>query len=97
MTTGQTSQNTRSMDLRRYGYFADDIFVVERTKNEFMRRNDTPVPVLSGRKVQRSWKLWPKHCRCPSSPLLAMLMSRAMIIHGVLGRVARAETGLRAV
>lgn len=44
MTTGQTSQNTRSMDPRRYGDFADDTFIVERTKDEFMRRHDTPVP-----------------------------------------------------
>jgi dimethylglycine dehydrogenase len=44
MTTGQTSQNTRSMDPRRYGDFADDTFIVERTKDEFMRRHDTPLP-----------------------------------------------------
>jgi len=44
MTTGQTSQNTRSMDPRRYGDFADDTFIVQRTKDEFMRRHDTPVP-----------------------------------------------------
>ncbi|MFY9211624.1 MAG: FAD-dependent oxidoreductase [Aestuariivita sp.] len=44
MTSGETSQNTRSMDPRRYGDFADDTFIVERTKDEFMRRHDTPVP-----------------------------------------------------
>ena len=44
MTTGQTSQNTRSLDPRRFGDFADDTFIVERTKDEFMRRHDTPVP-----------------------------------------------------
>lgn len=44
MTRGETSQNTRSMDPRRYGDFADDTFIVERTKDEFMRRHDTPVP-----------------------------------------------------
>ena len=44
MTAGQTSQSTRSMDPRRYGDFADDTYIVERTKDEFMRRHDTPVP-----------------------------------------------------
>ena len=44
MTTGQTSQSTRSMDPRRYGDFADDTYIIERTRDEFMRRHDTPVP-----------------------------------------------------
>ena len=44
MVHGETEINTRSMDPRRYGKFADDTYIVERTKDEFMRRHDTPCP-----------------------------------------------------
>ncbi|MBC6406187.1 MAG: FAD-dependent oxidoreductase [Rhodospirillales bacterium] len=44
MVHGETEINTRSMDPRRYGDFATDRFIVERTKDEFMRRHDTPCP-----------------------------------------------------
>ncbi len=44
MVHGQTQVNTRSMDPRRYGDFSTDSFIVERTKDEFMRRHDTPCP-----------------------------------------------------
>ncbi|WP_166416920.1 FAD-dependent oxidoreductase [Cochlodiniinecator piscidefendens] len=44
MVHGETNINTRSMDPRRYGNFTTDNFIVERTKDEFMRRHDTPVP-----------------------------------------------------
>lgn len=44
MVHGEAEINTRSMDPRRYGDFASDSFIVERTKDEFMRRHDTPCP-----------------------------------------------------
>ena len=44
MVHGETPVNTRSMDPRRYGDFATDHYIVERTKDEFMRRHDTPCP-----------------------------------------------------
>ncbi|MEM9499618.1 MAG: FAD-dependent oxidoreductase [Pseudomonadota bacterium] len=44
MVHGETTINTRSMDPRRYGDFSTDRFIVERTKDEFMRRHDTPCP-----------------------------------------------------
>ncbi|MGB1215814.1 MAG: GcvT family protein [Pikeienuella sp.] len=44
MVHGETPINTRSMDPRRYGNFASDTYIVERTKDEFMRRHDTPCP-----------------------------------------------------
>ena len=44
MVHGETEINTRSMDPRRYGDFSNDTFIVERTKDEFMRRHDTPCP-----------------------------------------------------
>lgn len=44
MVHGETEINTRGFDPRRYGNFADDHFIVERTKDEFMRRHDTPCP-----------------------------------------------------
>jgi dimethylglycine dehydrogenase len=44
MVHGQTTINTRSMDPRRYGDFSTDHYIVERTKDEFMRRHDTPCP-----------------------------------------------------
>ncbi len=44
MVHGEAAINTRSFDPRRYGNFATDHFVVERTKDEFMRRHDTPCP-----------------------------------------------------
>ncbi|WP_170335623.1 FAD-dependent oxidoreductase [Ruegeria arenilitoris] len=44
MVHGEAEINTRSFDPRRYGNFADDHFIVERTKDEFRRRHDTPCP-----------------------------------------------------
>ncbi len=44
MVHGETAINTRGFDPRRYGKFASDSFIVERTKDEFMRRHDTPCP-----------------------------------------------------
>ncbi|WP_406645502.1 FAD-dependent oxidoreductase [Aliisedimentitalea scapharcae] len=44
MVHGEAEINTRSMDPRRYGDFSTDNYIVERTKDEFMRRHDTPVP-----------------------------------------------------
>jgi dimethylglycine dehydrogenase len=44
MVHGETEINTRSMDPRRYGDFTTDHYIVERTKDEFMRRHDTPCP-----------------------------------------------------
>lgn len=44
MVHGETPVNTRSMDPRRYGDFTTDCYIVERTKDEFMRRHDTPCP-----------------------------------------------------
>ncbi|GAA6193697.1 FAD-dependent oxidoreductase [Phaeobacter sp. NW0010-22] len=44
MVHGETEINTRGFDPRRYGDFASDTFIVERTKDEFMRRHDTPSP-----------------------------------------------------
>ena len=44
MVHGETEINTRALDPRRYGDFATDEFVVERSKDEFMRRHDTPCP-----------------------------------------------------
>lgn len=44
MVHGESDINTRSMDPRRYGEFATDSYIVERTKDEFMRRHDTPCP-----------------------------------------------------
>ncbi|WP_170328459.1 GcvT family protein [Ruegeria arenilitoris] len=44
MVHGETQINTRGMDPRRYGDFSTDHFIVERTKDEFMRRHDTPCP-----------------------------------------------------
>ncbi|TMV09949.1 FAD-dependent oxidoreductase [Ruegeria sediminis] len=44
MVHGETAINTRSLDPRRYGNFANDHFILERTKDEFMRRHDTPCP-----------------------------------------------------
>ncbi len=44
MVHGESEINTRGFDPRRYGKFADDSFIVERTKDEFMRRHDTPCP-----------------------------------------------------
>ena len=44
MVHGGAEINTRGFDPRRYGDFADDTFIVERTKDEFMRRHDTPCP-----------------------------------------------------
>jgi len=44
MVHGETEINTRSFDPRRYGNFADGVFILERTKDEFMRRHDTPCP-----------------------------------------------------
>ena len=41
MVHGAAEINTRSMDPRRYGDFTSDHFIVERTKDEFMRRHDT--------------------------------------------------------
>ncbi len=44
MVHGATEINTRGLDPRRYGDFTNDHFIVERTKDEFMRRHDTPCP-----------------------------------------------------
>ncbi len=44
MVRGETAINTRGLDPRRYGAFSTDHFIVERTKDEFMRRHDTPCP-----------------------------------------------------
>ncbi|NOD47601.1 MULTISPECIES: FAD-dependent oxidoreductase [unclassified Ruegeria] len=44
MVHGEAEINTRGFDPRRYGDFASDNFIVERTKDEFMRRHDTPCP-----------------------------------------------------
>lgn len=44
MVHGEAAINTRGFDPRRYGKFASDNFIVERTKDEFMRRHDTPCP-----------------------------------------------------
>ena len=44
MVHGETPINTRGLDPRRYGDFASDRYIVERTKDEFMRRHDTPCP-----------------------------------------------------
>ena len=44
MVHGATEINTRGLDPRRYGDFATDQFIVERTKDEFMHRHDTPCP-----------------------------------------------------
>ncbi|PSL18291.1 GcvT family protein [Shimia abyssi] len=44
MVHGEAEINTRGFDPRRYGNFATDHFIVERTKDEFMRRHDTPCP-----------------------------------------------------
>lgn len=44
MVHGETSINTRGFDPRRYGDFTTDHYIVERTKDEFMRRHDTPCP-----------------------------------------------------
>ncbi|MBY6069335.1 FAD-dependent oxidoreductase [Leisingera aquaemixtae] len=44
MVHGETQINTRGLDPRRYGNFSTDHFIVERTKDEFMRRHDTPCP-----------------------------------------------------
>ncbi|MEX0365100.1 MAG: FAD-dependent oxidoreductase [Ruegeria sp.] len=44
MVHGETPINTRSLNPRRYGDFATDAFIVERTRDEFMRRHDTPCP-----------------------------------------------------
>ncbi len=44
MVHGESEINTRGFDPRRYGNFANDHFIVERTKDEFMRRHDTPCP-----------------------------------------------------
>ena len=44
MVHGESEINTRSFDPRRYGDFSTDHFIVERTKDEFMRRHDTPCP-----------------------------------------------------
>jgi dimethylglycine dehydrogenase len=44
MVHGEAPINTRGMDPRRYGDFSTDHFIVERTKDEFMRRHDTPCP-----------------------------------------------------
>lgn len=44
MVHGEIPINTRGMDPRRYGDFTADNFIVERTKDELMRRHDTPCP-----------------------------------------------------
>lgn len=44
MVHGGAEISTRGLDPRRYGDFADDTYIVERTKDEFMRRHDTPCP-----------------------------------------------------
>ena len=44
MVHGKAEVNTRGFDPRRYGDFASDHFISERTKDEFMRRHDTPCP-----------------------------------------------------
>ena len=44
MVHGQTEINTRSMDPRRFAEFATGDYIVERTKDEFMHRHDTPCP-----------------------------------------------------
>ncbi|MEX0349469.1 MAG: FAD-dependent oxidoreductase [Paracoccaceae bacterium] len=44
MVHGEAAINKRGFDPRRYGDFASDRFIVERTKDEFMRRHDTPCP-----------------------------------------------------
>lgn len=44
MVHGESEINTRGFDPRRYGDFANDTFIVERTRDEFMRRHDTPCP-----------------------------------------------------
>ena len=44
MVHGESEISTRGFDPRRYGDFAGDTFIVERTRDEFMRRHDTPCP-----------------------------------------------------
>ncbi|MEL6281885.1 MAG: FAD-dependent oxidoreductase [Pseudomonadota bacterium] len=44
MVHGETEINTRGLDPRRFGDFATDAYILERTKDEFMRRHDTPCP-----------------------------------------------------
>ena len=44
MVHGETLVNTRSMDPRRFGEFATDQFIVERTKEDYLIRHDTPCP-----------------------------------------------------
>ena len=44
MVHGETEINMRGFDPRRYGDFASDRFIVERTKDEFLHRHETPCP-----------------------------------------------------
>jgi len=44
MVHGAAEVNTRSMDPRRYGDFADHGYIIERTKEDYLIRHDTPVP-----------------------------------------------------
>ena len=44
MVHGETAVSIRSMDPRRYGDWADDTYVVEKTSEEFHRRHETPLP-----------------------------------------------------
>jgi dimethylglycine dehydrogenase len=44
MVHGETAVSIRSMDPRRYGDWADDTYVIEKTTEEFHRRHETPLP-----------------------------------------------------
>ena len=44
MVYGEAEINTRGFDPRRYGNFATERFIVERTKTNSARRHDTPGP-----------------------------------------------------
>ncbi len=44
MVHGETAVSIRSMDPRRYGDWADDSYIVEKTTEEFERRHETPLP-----------------------------------------------------
>lgn len=62
MVHGETEISTRSMDPRRYGNFATDNYIIEKTKEDFEIRHNTPVPGMQ-RPAGRPWRKHPLYDR----------------------------------
>ncbi|MGB0412131.1 MAG: FAD-dependent oxidoreductase, partial [Pikeienuella sp.] len=75
MVHGEAEISTRSMDPRRFGDFATDEYILEKTKEDFEIRHDTPVPGMQ----RPRGRPWVRH------PLWSRLTARGAVMGEVAG------------